>query len=144
MRCRADRAVARRATGRTSLRADHLDALRGDCYLASVTSRARELALDEIADDATAIASPDGLRYQLPTGATVTVVADGYPLNFHHAESLPNSYADVVMAALALGAVALSAHRDRYPAGHNVALTDQVLESSGLLERYYALHGPAT
>ncbi|WP_045876474.1 hypothetical protein [Pseudofrankia sp. DC12] len=132
------------ATGHTSLRADHLDALRGDCYLASVTSRGRELALDEIADDATTLAGPDGLRYRLASGVTVTVLADGFPLNFHHAESLPNSYADVVMAALALGAVTLSAHRDGYPVGHQVALTDKMLESSGLLERYYALHGPAT
>lgn len=132
------------ATGSTSLRGDHLDGLRGDCFLASVTSRARELALDEIADDATVLPVTAGLRYHRPGGATVTALADGYPLNFHHAESLPNSYADVVMAALALGAIALSQYRDRYPAGHNVALTDRILESSGLLERYYAEHGPTT
>ncbi|KPM50377.1 hypothetical protein ACG83_40290 [Frankia sp. R43] len=132
------------ATGCTSLRGDHLDALHGDCFLASVTSRARELALDEIGDDATVLAVAAGLRYHRPGGATITVLADGYPLNFHHAESLPNSYADVVMAALAVGTIALSQNRGCYPAGHNVALTDRVLESSSLLERYYALHGPTT
>jgi hypothetical protein len=74
----------------------------------------------------------------------VTLLADGFPVNFHHAESLPNAYADVVLAAMVIGAVTLSRERGRYPAGHDVARTDRALESSGLPQRYYALHGPVS
>ncbi len=132
------------STGRTSVRGEHARALRRDCYLVSVTSRNHEFALDELADEARRIVDVGllGTRYDLPHGPAVTVLGDGYPINFHHAESLPNKYADLILASLLVGACALARPGHGFTPGHNVARTDQVLETSGLLEGYYRLYGP--
>jgi adenosylhomocysteinase len=132
------------STGRTSLRGEHLRILSRDAYLVSVTSRTHEFALDEFRKEAYAVEhlGTVGHRLLLPTGRTVTVVGDGYPVNFHYAESLPNKYADLVLAALLVGAATLAQENHGFCLGHNVARTDKVLESCGLLERYYSRFGP--
>ncbi|GAA1818350.1 hypothetical protein HC028_17245 [Planosporangium flavigriseum] len=134
------------STGRTSLRGEHAAALDQDCYLVSTTSRTAEFALDELVEEARSVTDAGvlGVRLQLPHGPVATVVGDGYPINFHYAESMPNKYADLVLASLLVG-VATLAHptRSGLVAGHNVARTDEILESCGLLERYYARFGPS-
>ncbi|MFH0246309.1 hypothetical protein ACGRHY_28710 [Streptomyces sp. HK10] len=132
------------STGRTSLSGEHTASLHRDCYLVSVTSRDREFALEEMRQAATAVSDAGrlGFRLHLPQQITATVIADGYPINFHYAESLPNKYADLVLASLIVGAATLAADGHGFTAGHNVARTDQVLEGSGLLERYYTRFGP--
>ncbi len=132
-------------TGQPSLRGEHVASLRRDCFLVSTTSRTNEFALDELVEEArfTSDAGVTGFRLHLASGATATVVADGFPVNFHHAESLPNKYSDLVLAALLVGAVTLARPDHGFDAGHNVAATDAALESSGLLDRYYRRFGPA-
>ncbi len=131
-------------TGRTSMGRPEFDALRRDCVLASVTSRTIEFDVDALA--AAAIGIEDlgvrGRRFSLPRGIAVDLLADGYPVNFHHAESIPNRQSDLVMAGLLMGAAALAEPRHPFRPGHNVALSDQVLESSGLLAEFYRLYGP--
>lgn len=56
--------------------------------------------------------------------------------------SLPNKYADLVLAALLVGAATLARENHGFSPGHNVARTDEILESCGLLERYYSRFGP--
>lgn len=131
-------------TGRACLRGEHAAALVRDCYLVSTTSRAGEFALDELAEQAigSSAAGVLGFRLHLPSDVTVTVVADGFPINFHHAESLPNKYSDLVLAALLVGMATLSGRKHGFAPGHDVARTDAVLESCGLLERYYDRFGP--
>lgn len=139
-------------TGTTSLRDVHALALHRDCYLVSTTSRNHEFALEELQGLAETAGNPVedagqlGLRYRLPTEVCVTAIADGYPINFHWAESLPNKYADLVMAALVVGAAVLAEPAQfnlrPFAPGHNVARTDGTLTASGLLERYYARFGP--
>lgn len=132
-------------TGHTSVRGDHLLHLRRDTYLVSVTSRQNEFALAEFAD--TAVGQRDearlGVRYLLPGGHAATVLADGFPVNFHHTESLPNRYSDLVLAAMITGMAELARPDNGFAPGHNVAATDRALARCGLLERYYLRYGPA-
>lgn len=132
------------STGRTSIRGEHAAALRRDCYLVSTTSRQHEFALDELTDEAVAVhdAGRLGARLDFAHGVTATVVGDGLPINFHYAESLPERYADLILAALVTGAAHLAAPDHGFALGHNVAATDRVLEGSGLLEAYYERYGP--
>lgn len=131
-------------SGRTSLRGEHLDRLSRDAYVVSLTSRQREVALDEFAE--AAVFQEDlgrlGLRYVLPGGRHLTVLADGWPINFHYAESLPNRYSDLVLAAMLIGAATLATPGHRFRPGHNAAASDAALGRSGLAERYYQLFGP--
>lgn len=131
-------------TGVTSLRAEHIPALGRDCYLVSLTSRDREFDLPALRTAAVdeRDAGQLGTRLRMPHGPQVTVVADGYPINFHWAESLPNKYADLVLASLIVGAATLARPGHGFVPGHNVRRTNQVLADSGLLERYYARFGP--
>jgi adenosylhomocysteinase len=133
------------STGRTCLAGQEYQALSRDCILISVTSRTVEFDLAALTGGA--VASEDlgvtGTRYSLPSGITVTVLADGYPVNFHHAESVPNRQSDLVMSGLLVGAAALAAPLPAFRPGHNVELSNMVLENSGLLQRYYHLYGPA-
>lgn len=131
-------------TGRTCLRGEHAAAIRGDCYVVSTTSRDKEFAIGELAAEAVSVSDAGvlGLRLHLRSGACVTLVADGYPVNFHRSESLPNRYSDLILASLLVGAATLAAPDHGFAAGHNVARSDQVLESCGLLERYYDRFGP--
>jgi adenosylhomocysteinase len=131
-------------SGQASLRGEHLAATRRDVYVVSVTSRQREVAVDELADLAVAQddLGPVGVRYHLGGDRAVTCLADGFPVNFHLAESLPNRYSDLVLAAMVIGTVTLAAPGHGFAPGHNVDRTNDVLAASGLAERYYELYGP--
>ncbi|MEU7906380.1 hypothetical protein [Actinoplanes sp. NPDC049118] len=133
------------STGRTSLHGEHATALRRDCYLVSTTSRNTEFALADLQEAARSVSDAGvvGMRLHFGHGPTVTVVGDGMPINFHYAESMPNKYADLVLASLLVGMATLArADRGGLSSGHNVAATDRILESCGLLERYYTRFGP--
>lgn len=133
------------STGTTSLRGEHAAAISRDCHLVSTTSRDTEFAITELIEQSRSMTDAGvlGKRLQLSHGPVVTVVGDGFPINFHYAESMPNKYADLVLASLLVGAATLARpDRGGLLAGHNLAATDEVLESCGLLERYYARFGP--
>ncbi|MEU6718357.1 NAD(P)-dependent oxidoreductase [Nonomuraea sp. NPDC046802] len=132
------------STGRTSLRGEHAAAISRDCYLVSTTSRDREFAIAELTDEATRVIDEGvvGTQLRLRSGANVTLVGGGLPINFHFAESLPNSYADLILASLLVGAATLATPEHGFAPGHNVAATDRALEGCGLLERYYDRFGP--
>jgi adenosylhomocysteinase len=133
------------STGRTCLGRPEFAALRRDCILVSVTSRTVEFDLPALVDLAGSAhdLGVAGVRYRLPGGVQVTTLADGYPVNFHHAESVPNRQSDLIMAGLLVGAAALADPAHRFTPGHNVALSDTILQDSGLLHRFYRLYGPA-
>ncbi len=132
------------SSGRTSFRGEHAAALNRDCYLVSTTSRDTEFSLTELGDEATASVRAGilGRQLTLRNGVKATIVGDGFPINFHYAESMPNKYADLILASLLVGAATLASPGHGFVAGHNVAESDRVLESSGLLERYYDRFGP--
>ncbi|WP_370026354.1 hypothetical protein [Planotetraspora sp. GP83] len=132
------------STGRTSIRGEHAAVIKRDCYLVSTTSRDREFAIAELGEEAAEIGDAGvlGTRLRLRSGASATLVSDGFPINFHYAESLPNMYSDLILASLIVGAATLAAPGHGFAPGHNVEATNRVLEGCGLLERYYSRFGP--
>jgi len=129
--------------GRGSMTVDQVELLTGASYLVSTTSRDYEFPVAEIR--AKAIASQTGVRgtaFTMPSGAQVTVVANGFPINFHHAESLPNRYVDLVLAGLIVGAVAIARGDPRLPDGGSVSACNEMLAESGIMHDYYGLYGP--
>jgi adenosylhomocysteinase len=122
-----------------SLRSAHLDALRADCYLVSTTSRDREFDVGALRERAVTARSAGvaGTTYSLPDEVDVTLVADGFPINFHHAESMPNRYSDLILASMLVGACTLADPNCGFLPGHNLDRTNVVLKASGLIEAYY-------
>lgn len=117
---------------------DQVELLTGASYLVSTTSRDYEFPVTEIRAKATA--SQTGVRgtaFTMPSGAQVTVVANGFPINFHHAESLPNRYVDLVLAGLIVGAVAIARGDPRLPDGGSVSACNEMLAESGIMHDYY-------
>ena len=98
------------AGGRGSLRGEHLAAFRKSCYLASITSRTYEFVLDEFAAAARSVHDYGrlGHGYLLGDGIELCVIGHGMPVNFYHAESLPNRYIDLIISSLLLGGVTLA------------------------------------
>lgn len=129
--------------GRGSMTFAEVELLTGTSYLVSTTSRDYEFPVAEIRAKATA--SQIGMRgtaFTMPGGAQVTAVANGFPINFHHAESLPNRYVDLVLAGLIVGAITIARRDPRLPVGGNVSACNEILAESGIMHDYYGLYGP--
>jgi S-adenosylhomocysteine hydrolase len=127
---------------RPSLTNEHFEALARDCYLVSLTSRDYEFDLAALQTLAIKRESRGrvGTTYTLHTGVAVTVVADGFPINFHYAESMPNQLSDLVLASMLVGACTLVNPSSGFIAGHNVPATNRVLDECGILERFRRLY----
>lgn len=132
------------SAGRGSMRGEHLAAFRKSAYLASVTSRTYEFVLDEFAQVARSVHDYGrlGHGYLLDNGVELCVVGHGMPVNFYHADSLPNRYIDVVISSLLLGGVTLARPgQGGFQPGHNLDLTNKILNASPALETYYDWYG---
>lgn len=128
------------AGGRGSLRGEHVSAFRKSCYLASTTSRTYEFALDEFATAARSVRDYGrlGHGYLLGNDIELCVIGHGMPVNFYHAESLPNRYVDLIISSLLLGGVVLAQpDRGGFAPGHNLDLTNKILNTSSALKTYY-------
>ncbi|WP_194915736.1 hypothetical protein [Catenulispora rubra] len=131
------------STGRTGLGGEDLDFLPGDCFVASVSGRASEIDLPGLTERAERIEEVPrvGVRYVLPNGS-VTVLADGLPVNLSRGDRVPARQSDLTMAAAVWGACALARPEHEFAAGYDAAWTDASIAESGLVERYYQLYGP--
>jgi adenosylhomocysteinase len=130
--------------GRNSLRGEHVSAFRKSCYLASVTSRTYEFALDEFAGRAKSVHDYGrlGHGYILSGGIELCVLGHAMPVNFYHAESLPNRYIDIIFSSLLLGGATLARpDRGGFHPGHNLERTNEILNASPALEAYYDWYG---
>lgn len=111
-----------------------------DCTLVSLTSR--DVAVDKAAlkthFEAQQLGTL-GTRY-CRDGVDLLLLADGFPANFHYAESMPNQQSDVVMAALLVGAVALCC--GAFPVGNDVQRADQILSEGTLMADFLNLRPP--
>jgi S-adenosylhomocysteine hydrolase len=130
------------ATGATGIGGEDLDALPGDCFVASVSGRASEIDMAGLAERAAAIeeVARVGVRYGLPHGP-VTVLADGLAVSAARGDRVPARQSDLTLAALAWGACTLARPGHGFAAGHDVARTDASLAESGLVERYQQIYG---
>lgn len=133
--------------GRNSLGAQHLSHFQRSAYLASVTSRTYEFNQAELREASKRVVDHGllGHSYMLEGDIELCLLGHGMPINFYHAESLPNRYIDLVLSSMLLGASVL-AQEDQggFRSGHNVDLTNKVLNSSSALETYYDWYGPAS
>lgn len=112
-----------------------------DCILASLTSR-------DVAFDKEALAE---LYEPSPFGSVGTVykrnsppcrillVADGFPVNFHFAESMPNQQSDLVMASLLTGAITLACADPEWPPGNDAERANAILNQGSLLQDFLIL-----
>jgi len=118
--------------------AQELDALACDSYLVSVTSR--DVAFDKQALAALGAVRPYGdigtLYVDDARGRRLLLVADGFPINFHFAESMPNQQSDLVMASMLAGALELANARPAWPTGNDAKRANAVLNSGALLQDY--------
>ncbi|WP_433281694.1 NAD(P)-dependent oxidoreductase [Micromonospora sp. CA-244673] len=132
------------SAGRNSLRGEHLAAFKKSAYLASVTSRTYEFVLDEFAQVAKSVHDYGrlGHGYLLDGGVELCVVGHGMPVNFYHADSLPNRYIDLIVSSLLLGGVQLAKpDQGGFQPGHNLDLTNKILNASPALDTYYDWYG---
>lgn len=111
-----------------------------DCALVSMGSRDRAVDKRALAEhfDARRLGTL-GTRYTRD-GVQLLLVADGYPANFHYAESMPNQQSDVVMASLLVGAVALAC--GTLAPGNDAAAANATLSSGTLLTDFMASRPP--
>jgi adenosylhomocysteinase len=131
------------ATGRAHWGADLFGELQRDTVLVSLTSRDYEFDKTYLAEHAlqSEVVAPIGTRYILPTRSesrSVLLVADGFPVNFHRAESMPNEQSDLILAAMLLGAVEVVQRRPEFSPGVNKDRSNQIINQHGILKRYYS------
>ncbi len=132
------------SAGRGSLRGEHLGVFRKSAYLVSVTSRTYEFDQHEFAAVAKRVVDYGrlGHAYLLDGGIELCLVGHGMPINFYHAESLPNRYIDLIISSLLLGGVTLAQpDRGGFGPGHNLERTNAILNASPALETYYDWYG---
>jgi adenosylhomocysteinase len=87
-----------------------------------------------------------GTRYTRD-GLSLLLLANGFPINFHFAESMPNQQSDLVMASLLLGAISLANAAPAWPAGNDAKRANSVLNEGTLLADFLRANpalGPAT
>ncbi|GAA4856018.1 hypothetical protein GCM10025787_45180 [Saccharopolyspora rosea] len=128
-------------TGRTSLGSVHFGLLPPGCQLASVSSRDTEFDLTALRELALRVepVADIGTRYHLPRGP-VTVLADGYPVNFHRSDSMSNRCSDLTVAAVTCGACVLARPDHGLADGVDLDRANAALAAAGLVERYYELY----
>ena len=138
-----------------SVTADELAELSNDAYLVSLTSRDYEFDISGLESSAVEIESHTavGRSFRITESEreiTVVLVAGGYPVNFHNAESMPNQHSDLIMASMLTGGIAVCSSPRRYDIqrrgvgeednGAVAEEEDMTLSASGLLERYFKLY----
>lgn len=119
---------------------DELELLARDCVLVSMTSR--DYAFDKAALALLADAEPAGTIGTLYTRRESTpiqlfLLANGYPINFHFAESMPNAQADLVMSSLIIGAINLCTATPPWPAGNDARRANDELNRGTLLADFF-------
>ena len=121
--------------------AEVLRRIRNDCALVSLTSR--DVAFDKEALAVMARAQPFGtvgtLYHKEDPPCTLLLIADGFPVNFHFAESMPNQQSDLVMASLLVGAITLAQANPSWPPGNDPARANSILNEGTLLHDFLAL-----
>ena len=113
--------------------------VRDGCILASTSSDRVEIdmpALERLAGRNIEPVEEGNVRYTIKVGEqtkTITVLADGYPINFYASESLPNDTIDPVMTLLLLSAAELC--NNVVEPGIQLELVNEVTKNHKLIER---------
>jgi len=126
------------ATGKASIGRRELLALENNSILVSASSDQHEIGVIELkllSDNPKPIHRPvtgekTGDRYRIRrTNNEVTLLAEGFPVNFRYAESLPYRISQVPLVPLYLSAIALASRIDELEAGEpNATFVDQLVD----------------
>jgi S-adenosylhomocysteine hydrolase len=123
---------------------DVLTSISADCVLISLTSR--DEAFDKAALEAIAPGKPFGtvgtIHFVEDCGCRILLLADGFPVNFHFSESMPNQQSDLVMASLLVGAVSIAQIDPAWPTGESSARANDVLNEGTLLDDFLSHNHP--
>lgn len=115
--------------------------MKRDCILVSLTSR--DVAFDKEALDELCTSSPFGsvgtLYVREDPDCKILLIADGFPVNFHFAESMPNQQSDLVMASLLAGAITLANADPPWPPGNDAKRADTLLNDGSLLHDFLTM-----
>lgn len=109
------------ATGREWAGADEITALQNGTYFVSASSKRMGIKYNEfeglIDKDKTVNLPGIGVKYHLTTGNTVTLLADGFPVNFFDSESVPDKAIEFIPTILFESAKFLINKKDVVPKG---------------------------
>lgn len=113
-----------------------------DCVLVSLTSR--DVAFDKEALEQLCVSSPFGTVGTLyvprkNSDCKILLVADGFPVNFHFAESMPNQQSDLVMASLLAGVITLANADPPWQPGNDSKRANDILNEGTLLHDFLTL-----
>lgn len=140
-------------TGRTSIGKDEIAKLPHNVILVSASSDRDEIDVDELELLAASNKEPlyssrdrqkIGTVYELvrlDPPRKVTLLADGYPVNFYYSESVPNKSFDPILTILFLATLELAIRRDLNP-GVDKNIVDDIVEREQVvkeMERLYRL-----
>lgn len=128
-------------TGNTSLGEVEISCLRHNSVLASGSSGQEEIGVAALKLlSKRALPTAVGTEFTLEKeDRKVLLLADGYPVNFHEADSVPTEVIDIVLSALFVATAALAAGR-ALPVGISTAAADEIFDEWKLERRYHDLH----
>jgi S-adenosylhomocysteine hydrolase len=131
-------------TGRTSITREILEGLHGDVVLVSTSSDQVEIdlfALDELSGGKSVEVEEGKRIFRIPGPCgekQVTLLAEGYPINFYGSESVPNDTIDPIMTLLFLCGIELATKRFAQ-FGLQEKQVDEIVEQKGLVRRFLEL-----
>ena len=125
--------------GKSSFGKEEMLALPNSCYLASTTSRDWEFDKKELAILADKISGDVKQKRYHIGNKTLTLLADGFPVNFEGGESMPNRSSDLVLSMMLLGAIRLSTEELQ---NGQIPDNDDFFEASFILRLYEMLTRP--
>lgn len=134
------------ATGETVIGRSEILAMEHNVYLVSASSEQWEFCISEL--NALSSESSDihhdekkiGTRYKITnTEKQVNLIADGYPINFWEAESMPSEVSDLIMSLIFLSAIEITTNSALTP-GMNYEIANALAEKYELDKIYLEHH----
>jgi S-adenosylhomocysteine hydrolase len=109
------------ATGREWASTDEIVSFRNGSYFASASSKRKGILYEEfnrlIDKDEIENVPGIGVRYKLPNDNRITLIADGYPVNFFDGESVPDKAIEFIPTILLESAKFLVKNKAKLPKG---------------------------
>lgn len=134
------------STGETVIKRSEILAMDHNVYLVSASSEQWEFCISEL--DALSSQKEEiksdrekiGTRYKMRnTERCINLIADGYPINFWKAESMPNEVGDLIMSLILISAVEIATNQS-LPQKINFGIVDELekrYELSKIYLEYY-------
>ncbi len=135
------------ASGYNAIESDVIRNLDFNSYIVSTSSEQYEIDLNELnrlkRDSEPLMNSETNERigtiyYLAPDKRKINVIADGYPINFWHSESMPKQASDVILSLLLLCAIELTKKKALKP-GINREIADKIAEEHKLARNFLTL-----